>query len=54
MDNKIKEITRLGNSAGVVVDKGMLYKAELEIGDKVEVICKKHQIVLKKVKEGGN
>ena len=51
MDNKVKEITRLGNSAGIVVDKEMLYKAELEIGDKVEVICKKNQITLKKVKE---
>jgi antitoxin component of MazEF toxin-antitoxin module len=51
MDNKIKEITRLGNSAGVVVDKEMLYKAELKVGDKVEVICKKNQITLKKVKD---
>lgn len=51
MDNKIKEITKLGNSAGVVVDKEMLYKAELKVGDKVEVICKKNQITFKKVKE---
>lgn len=51
MNNKIKEITRLGNSAGVVVDKEMLYKAELQVGDKVEVICKKHQITFKKVKK---
>jgi antitoxin component of MazEF toxin-antitoxin module len=50
MDNKIKEITRLGNSAGIVVDKEMLYKSEMKVGDKVEVICKKNQITFKKVK----
>ena len=51
MDNKIKEITRLGNSAGIVVDKEMLYKSEMKVGDKVEIICKKNQITLKKQKE---
>ena len=51
MDNKIKEITRLGNSAGIVVDKEMLYKSEMKLGDKVEVICKKNQITFKKVKD---
>ena len=51
MDNKIKEITRLGNSAGIVVDKEMLYKSEMKVGDKVEVICKKNQITFKKVKD---
>lgn len=51
MDNKIKEITRLGNSAGIVVDKEMLYKAEMKVGDKVEVICKKNQMTFKKLKE---
>ena len=51
MDHKVKEITRLGNSAGIVVDKEMLYKAEMKVGDKVEVICKKNQITFKKVKE---
>ena len=51
MDNKIKEITRLGNSAGIVVDKEMLYKSEMQIGDKVEVVCKKNQMIFKKLKE---
>ena len=51
MDNKIKEITRLGNSAGIVVDKEMLYKTEMKVGDKVEVICKKNQMTFKKLKE---
>lgn len=51
MDNKIKEITRLGNSAGIVVDKEMLYKTEMKVGDKVEVICKKNQMTFKKVKD---
>lgn len=52
MDNKVKEITRLGNSAGIVVDKEMLYKTEMKVGDKVEVICKKNQMTFKKLKEG--
>ena len=51
MNNKIKEITRLGNSAGIVVDKEMLYKSEMKVGDKVEVICKKNQMTFKKLKE---
>ena len=51
MENKIKEITRLGNSAGIVVDKEMLYKTEMKVGDKVEVICKKNQMTFKKVKD---
>ena len=54
MDNKIKEITRLGNSAGIVVDKEMLYKSEMKLGDKVEVICKKNQMTFKKLKEKEN
>lgn len=51
MNNKVKEITRLGNSAGIVVDKEMLYKTEMKVGDKVEVICKKNQMTFKKLKE---
>ena len=51
MDKKIKELTRLGNSVGIVVDKEMLYKCEMKLGDKVEVVCKKNQMTFKKLKE---
>ena len=51
MDNKIKEIARVGNSGAVILNKEVLYKAELKIGDKVEVSCTKNRITLKKQQE---
>jgi antitoxin component of MazEF toxin-antitoxin module len=51
MDNKVKIITKIGNSGAVILNKELLYKAELEIGDKVEVTCAKNRITLKKQKE---
>ena len=51
MEKKIKEITKVGNSGVVILNKELLYKAELEIGDKVEVACTKNKITLKKLKE---
>ena len=51
MDNKVKVITKIGNSGAIILNKELLYKAELEIGDKVEVICKKNQMTFKKLKE---
>ena len=51
MEKKVKEVIRVGNSASVILDKELLYKAELEIGDKVEVTCAKNRITLKKQKE---
>ena len=50
MDKKVKIITKVGNSGVVILNKELLYKAELEIGDKVEVACTKNKITLKKVK----
>lgn len=54
MEKKIKEITKVGNSGVVILNKELLYKAELEIGDKVEVTCTKNRITLKKQKEQEN
>ena len=51
MDKKVKIITIEGNSGVVFLNKELLYKAELEIGDKVEVTCAKNRITLKKQKE---
>jgi antitoxin component of MazEF toxin-antitoxin module len=51
MNEKVKTITRVGNSGAVILNKELLYKAELEIGDKVEVSCAKNRITLKKKKE---
>lgn len=51
MDSKVKTITKVGNSGVVILNKELLYKAELEIGDKVEVTCAKNRITLKKKKE---
>ena len=50
MENKVKEITKVGNSACVIFDKEILYKAELKIGDKLEVSCSKNRITLRKKK----
>ena len=51
MDNKVKVITKIGNSGAIILNKELLYKSELEIGDKVEVSCTKNRITLKKQKE---
>ena len=50
MNEKVKTITKIGNSGAVILNKELLYKAELEIGDKVEIACTKNKITLKKVK----
>lgn len=51
MENRVKEIARVGNSGAVILNKEVLYKAELKIGDKVEVSCAKNRITIKKKKE---
>ena len=51
MNEKVKTITKIGNSGAIILNKELLFKAELEIGDKVEVSCAKNRITLKKKKE---
>ena len=52
MDKKIKDVIRVGNSASVILDKELLYKMEVKVGDKLEVTnCKKNQVTFKKLKE---
>ena len=51
MNEKVKTITKVGNSGAVILNKELLYKAELEIGDKVELSCAKNRITIKKKKE---
>ena len=46
-----KKIIKFGNSAGIVLDSKMLYKAEMELGEVVEVEVSKNKIVIKKKKE---
>ena len=46
-----KNINRIGNSAGVMLDKVCLFASELNVGDKVEVKCSKKKITLIKVDE---
>lgn len=51
MEKKIKDVIRVGNSASIILDKELLYKMEIEVGDKLEVTnCKKNQVTFKKVK----
>ena len=51
MNEKVKTITKIGNSGAVILNKELLFKAELEIGDKVEVSCAKNRITIKKKKD---
>ena len=54
LNNKpTRNIVRVGNSVGIVLDKFMLHDAGLKIGDKLEYKCTKGKIVLKKVEERG-
>ena len=52
MEKKIKDVIRVGNSASIILDKDLLYKMEVKVGDKLEVTnCKKNQVTFKKVKD---
>lgn len=45
---KDKKIVRLGNSAGIIVDKYMLHDTGFEIGDYYECKCSKGKIIITK------
>lgn len=48
----IKDLIKIGNSAGIVIDRLMMEKFNIKVGDKLEVTnCKKNQITFKKLKE---
>lgn len=49
MEEKItKKIRKVGNGTGVLLDAKLLFKAELQIGDELEVKCSKNKIVFVK------
>lgn len=43
-----KRITKFGNSAGIVLNKAVLQVLGFEIGEVVEMVYKKGQIIIKK------
>ena len=43
-----KEIIKLGNSIGLTFDKAIKLVTGLKLGDKVDVICSKGKITIKK------
>ena len=49
MEEKItKKIRKVGNGTGILLDAKLLFKAELQIGDELEVKCSKNKIVFVK------
>lgn len=45
---KTRKVVRFGNSAGILLDKFMLYDSGIFVGDILEYKCTKHKIVFKK------
>ncbi len=50
MKCKDKKITKVGNSASLVLDSYMLFASGLKIGDIVETDCKPDKIIITKKK----
>lgn len=50
MPEKTKKIIKVGKGSAVLLDKEILYKTELSIGDILNVICTKDKIILTKKK----
>ena len=47
-----KKITKFGTGAHIVVDNRMLFGSELEIGDEINIRCRKNKITItKKVRD---
>ena len=49
METIIKDIRKLGNSNGIIIDRLMEKESDIHLGDKVEVNCTKNKITLKKL-----
>ena len=50
MPEKTKKIIQVGKGSAVLLDKEILYKTELNIGDVLNVVCTKDKIILTKKK----
>ena len=46
-----KDLTKVGNSFGIILDKFILEQSEIKPSDKVEISFAKNRITLKKKKE---
>lgn len=46
-----KDLTKVGNSYGIILDKFILEQSEIKPTDKVEISFAKNRITLKKKKE---
>lgn len=44
-----KQIRKLGNSTGIIVDRVMQEISNIRLGDNVEIKCSKNKIILTKV-----
>ena len=42
----VKKLTRVGNSAGLVIDRAVLKQLDLDIGAEVEVAVRENEIVI--------
>jgi antitoxin component of MazEF toxin-antitoxin module len=42
----VKKLTRVGNSAGLVLDRAVLKQVDLEVGAEVEVAVRENEIVI--------
>jgi antitoxin component of MazEF toxin-antitoxin module len=42
----VKKLTRVGNSAGLVLDRAVLKQLDLEVGSEVEIAIKEKSIVI--------
>lgn len=52
MEQKItKKVREIGNGVGVLLDAKILYKADIKVGDFVEVKCSKNRVMLKKMED---
>lgn len=45
---KDKYIVKLGNSAGIIIDKYMLHDTEFKVGDKYDFKCSKGKLIITK------
>jgi antitoxin component of MazEF toxin-antitoxin module len=46
-----KDLTKVGNSYGIILDKFILEQSEIKTTDKVEISFAKNRITIKKKKE---
>lgn len=54
MANAEKQVIKLGTSAGIYLEKKILFATGIEVGDKLQVKCSKNKITLIKSDNKGD